>query len=106
MRVQTEDANVEARAGIARLYLGLIAQDVTDVLAQKALDALAHLLRAIDVALIEPPLAVGARLERRDRLVDAIVPRDVGDQIADPRKRLERLHENRFIAIQLLKARS
>src|SRR5665213_1534672 len=104
MRVETEDANVEARAGVLRFYLGLIAQDVTDVLAQKALDALSHLLGTIDVALIKPPLPVGTRLERGDRLVDAIVPRNVGNQIADPRKRLERLHEYRFLAIQLLKA--
>ena len=37
----------------------VIAQDVADVLAEEALDALAEFLHAIDVALLHPPRAVG-----------------------------------------------
>ena len=69
----------------------VIAQDVAHVLAQEALDALAELLDAIDFFLAHPPGAVrllGLRLERRDPLVDLVVPGDVRHQVLDDRKRL------------------
>ncbi len=54
-----------------------VAQDVADVLAQEALDALAELLHAVDVLLVHPVLAVGVRrvrLERPDAPVLPVVP--------------------------------
>ena len=43
------------------VVLVVIAQDVADVLAQEALDALAEFLHAVDVFLGHAPGAVGAR---------------------------------------------
>ena len=37
----------------------MVAQDVADVLAEEALDALAEFLHALDVLLLHPPGAVG-----------------------------------------------
>jgi hypothetical protein len=59
----------EARAD-ELVVLVVVAQHVTDVLAQEALDALAEFLHAVDVFLLHPPRAVRrvgfARLERLD----------------------------------------
>src|SRR4029078_4928376 len=76
VHLQTGDADHEARTDELVLTLA-VAQHVTHVLAQEALDALAELLRAIGVSLMHAALAVGPRrdrLERRDALVLAVVP--------------------------------
>jgi hypothetical protein len=61
------------------LVLLMIAQDVTDVLAQEALDALSEFLDPVHVALVHLPGAVGEirlpRFERLDLLFDAEIPR-------------------------------
>src|SRR5260370_2507563 len=80
MHFQTGDAHEEARAAELLNFL-VIAQDVADILAKKALDAFAKLLNAIDLALIHFPFDVRPRGERRDLFVDAVIPRDVGDQV-------------------------
>ncbi len=67
MIVESQDANVKARPGVLRLYLGLVAKDMANVLTQEALDTLAHLLRAIDVPLMRAP-ALAAH--ERTRLSD------------------------------------
>ena len=63
----------EARAD-EFLVLVMVAQDVADVLAEEAFDALAEFLHAIDVFLRHAPGAVGrvglARLEFLDLLLD------------------------------------
>ena len=69
VHVQLGDPHEEARAGERLLVLLVVADDVADVLAQEALDALAELLDALDVDLLHPVLArlaVGRRRERRD----------------------------------------
>ena len=67
------------------VVLPVIAQDVADVLAEEALDALAELLDAIDVGLRHAPGAVRrvgrARLERPDFFLHAEIPRNVGDEV-------------------------
>src|SRR5262245_29227132 len=91
-RVHLECRGVDDEARADELIvLVVIAQDVTDVLAQIALDALAEFLDAIDVRLLHPPRTVRrvgrARLERLDALLHLEVPRHVGDEILDVRER-------------------
>src|SRR5438105_3996034 len=64
-------------------------EDVTGVLAEEALDALAELLGPLDVDLLHAVRAVGLarhRREARDRRGLLVVVRDVGDQVADHRE--------------------
>src|SRR2546425_514242 len=72
----------EHRRAHELLVLVMRAQDVADILAQEALDALPELLRPLDFELIHPPGAVGrvglAGLEGWNALVDLVIPRHVG----------------------------
>ena len=65
------------------IFLVVITDDVADILAQEAFDALAELLHAVDVLLEHGPGSVGvvrlARLEWLDGLLDAEVPADIRD---------------------------
>ena len=87
----------------------VVAQDVADVLAEEALDALPELLHALGVGLRHPPGAVvgvgRARPERLDPFLDVVVPRNVGNQIADRRERLHRLDRHRLVQIEAAEAR-
>src|SRR5438552_10546221 len=85
MHFQSGDAHEETRAA-ELLFLLMIAQYVADILAKKALNAFAKLLDAIDFALIHFPFDVGPRREWRDLLIDAVIPRDVGNQILQHRE--------------------
>jgi hypothetical protein len=80
------------------LVLVVVAEDVADVLAQEALDALAELLHAVRVRLVHPPRAVRGvrrpRLERDDPLLLTEVRRDVGDEVLDRGERLHRLDDD------------
>src|SRR5712691_4234735 len=96
---QTRDANKEAWAPELFLLI-VIAQHVANVLAEEALDALAKLLHAIDLALIHLPVHVWLGCERRNLFVDAVIPGNVGDQILQHRKALHRLYRNRLIQRQ------
>src|SRR6266581_2158749 len=80
MHFKPRHAHKESRP--AELFLlVVIAQHVANVLAQKAFDALAKLLHAIDFALIHLPLNIWSRLEGRNLFVNAIVPRNIGNEI-------------------------
>jgi hypothetical protein len=48
---------------------------------------------------------VGRRRERRDRLVDLVVPRDVGDEVADQRERPHRLDGDRLGRVEVRQPR-
>src|SRR5262245_5723357 len=48
----------------------MVTQDVTDILAQEAFDALAKFLDAVDVRLRHPPRAVGGVRRSRPELLD------------------------------------
>jgi len=67
----------------------VVSDDVADVLAQEAFDALVKLLDAVDVHLSHP---VGCRLPpagrggSRDATGDGEVVRDVGDEVTDDRE--------------------
>src|SRR6266566_9427622 len=80
--------------------LGVVAQHVTNVLAKKTFDALAKFLHAVDVALVHFPFDAGLGLKGWNFLVYFVIPRNVGDQILDDRKSLERRDGDGFIERQ------
>src|SRR5581483_2581653 len=99
VHLEARDAHHEARPVVLLLQV-VVAQDVADVLAEEALDALAKLEHAVDVLLLYAPrLARGhvllVRGERRDLLVHLVVPADVGDQVLDQRESLHRADGDR-----------
>src|ERR1035438_9248897 len=85
-------ANEETRPGVVRLVLFVVPDDVADVLAQEALDALAELLSAIDVLLEHAISAFGHRRreECRHALGHLKVERDVGHEVTDDGEGLHR----------------
>src|SRR5919106_1780091 len=56
-------------------------EDVANVLAHKALDALLRLVEALDILLVHREGCLFAGLERLDALGHLVVPGDVGDQV-------------------------
>src|SRR5438046_10487970 len=96
MHFQTRDAHKEAWAS-ELLYLLVIAQHVANVLTEKAFNALAKLLHAIDLALIHLPFHVWPGCERRNLFVDAVIPGNVGDEILQHRKALHWLNCDRLV---------
>jgi hypothetical protein len=82
----------------------VVPQDVADVLAEEAFDALAKFLDPIDVRLTHAPGTVRrvgrACRERRDRFFHLKIPRDVSDEILDERKRAHRLDCDRLVGGQ------
>ncbi len=90
------------------VVLVMVAQHVTDVLAQEALDALPKLLHAIHVALVDSPCPVGRiRRPRREALnlrLHAVIPGDVRHEIAHVRKRTHGFHRHGLVVRQLVQA--
>src|SRR5215218_4307698 len=89
VHLQLGVADEHPRAGEAALVVLVVADDVADVLAQEALDALVELLHPVDVLLGHPVGAVGlpgTGRERRYPLGHLEVERHVGDQVADDRE--------------------
>ena len=101
VHLEARHPHEEARTEVAVAH-PMVTQDVTHVLAQEALDALAKLGDAVDVVLADQPFRVRRRGERRDPFVHLVVPRDVGDEVADERKRLERIDQDRLILRQVV----
>src|SRR5712692_10012116 len=99
MHFQARDANKEAWTPELFLLV-VIAQYVANVLTKKALNALAKLLHAIDLALIHLPFHVWPGGERRDFLVDAVIPGNVGDEVLQHRKALHGLDRDRLVQRQ------
>ena len=96
VHVETGEAHHESWTG--EVLLGLaIAQDVTHILTQEALDALAELLNPIDILLHHTVLAVGVawpRGEGANPFVLLVVPGDIIGQIANHREGLQWLHRD------------
>ena len=93
----------EARAGERRLVLLVVADDVADVLAQEALDALVELLDAVDVLLLirrVPSASGGLGLNGGICLGLLVVVGDVGDQVLDEREGLERRDGDRLARLE------
>src|SRR6266496_3710543 len=75
----------------AELFVFIVlAQNVADVLAKKALNALAEFLHPINVFLLHSPIGPSLWSERGNFLVDLVIPRNVCDQVFDDRERLHR----------------
>src|ERR1051325_10770070 len=92
-RVHLERGGVNQKTRADKLVvLVMLAEHMTHVLAQEALDALAEFLNAIDVRLCHPPRTIarirGARLEGFDFFLHPKVPRHVGGKITNHRERL------------------
>src|SRR5580700_6624859 len=85
------------------VMLVVFSQNVAHVLAEKTLDALAKLLNALNVGLLDAPCSIGrvgwAGLELLDRLLGPEIPRDIRDQIAYDRERMHWLNNDRHIQV-------
>src|SRR5947209_8206129 len=99
MHLESGGVDEEPRAD-EFVMLRVIAKHVAHVLTQKALDALAKLLHAIDVLLRHSPGAVGgvrfAGLELFDAFFYLVTPRDVRDEVLDRGERTHRLDRHWF----------
>src|SRR5271170_6316435 len=72
------------------LLLIVVAQDMADILAEEAFNALAKLLNTIHIPLIHLPLDAGTRTERWDFFIDSEVPGNVSNEIFDHRESFHR----------------
>src|SRR5260370_35992037 len=89
MHLQGGDAYKETRA-TELIMLVVLAQNVADVLAQKALDALARFLHPVYVRLRHLPFHPWPRLERGTFLIYFIIPGNAGHQVFDYGERFHR----------------
>src|ERR1051326_1328216 len=85
-RMHLQRRRVHQVAGPDELLVQVVVpEDMADVLAEEALDALPELLHPVHVLLLHPPGAVGgvgrARRELPDPLLHPEVPAHVGDQV-------------------------
>jgi hypothetical protein len=93
-----------------KLFVQLVvAKYVTDILAQKALDALPEFLNPVSIRLSHSPGAVegigSAGCELPDPLLRAEVGGDIGDQILHRRERAHRLDGHGLLEIELTQPR-
>src|SRR3990170_6214852 len=88
---QLRQPHQEARPEEARLVLRMVPDHVADVLAEEALDALAELLAAVDIHLLDAVAALRLRrpLEGRDLLRHLEVEGDVRHEVLDEGERLD-----------------
>src|SRR6202042_542385 len=93
VHVQRGQPDHEPRTEVPVLQT-VVAEDVTDVLAHEALDALAKLAHPVGVLLGDQIIALGQAItwcEWWDPLVDLVVPRHVRDEVTDQWERAQRL---------------
>jgi len=81
------------------LVLVVFSQNVAHVLAEKTLDALAKLLNALDVSLLNAPCTIGGirrtGFELLDRFLGPEIPRNIRDKVAYDWKRVHWLQDDR-----------
>jgi len=104
MHFEAGDSNEESRAG-ELLLLVVLAKNVTNVLTEKAFDALAKLLDAIDVQLRDSPFHSLTGFEGRDFAVDTIVPGNVGNKVFNARERFHGQDGDGFVLREIVHAR-
>src|SRR5262249_45178225 len=100
VHLQFGQPDEEAGAGEALLLLVVVPDDVADVLAEEALDALPELLPAVDVLLHHSVGAIrlrGSGLEGRDPAGHREVEGDVGHQVLDDGEGPKRRHADRGV---------
>src|SRR5262245_309531 len=93
---------VHQKAGTDELLvLVMLPEDVTHILTEETLDALAKLLDPIDVLLSHAPGTIRGigrpGSERLDLLLDPVVPRNVGHQVLEMRETAHRLDGDRLV---------
>src|SRR5215831_10501882 len=103
--VHFEGRHMNQKSWTNELFLHvMLTQDVADVLAKIALDALAEFLHSFDILLGDAPRSIRSvgrpRLEPRDAPLHRVVPRDVGDQVFYVGKRLHRFDGDRLVERQ------
>lgn len=108
MHLQRRGVHQEARSN-EFVFLVMVTDDVADILAQEAFNALAELLHAVNVLLVHGPGAISivrlARLKRLDGLLDTEVPTDVRDQVANEWERTHGFHSDHLVRWQRVHAR-
>src|SRR5262249_11774392 len=104
MHFERGDPDEEARAS-ELLLLSMVPQDVTNVLAKEAFDALSELLHPVEVRLRHLPLNSRTRPEGRDLLVHSVVPRDIRDEVLDHRKCLQGRDRDWFVQRERIEPR-
>src|ERR1700722_16581938 len=99
VHVELRVADEEAGPGERRLVFLVVSDDMAGVLAQKALDALAELLRALHIDLLHPERRlglIGAGGEGRHLGRLDVVEAHVGDQVPDDGEAPQRRDGDRF----------
>src|SRR6478736_1077630 len=99
VHVELGRTDEETGSGERLLVVLVVTHDVAGVLAEEALDALAELLRALDVDLLHPVVAGRhplGRGERRDLAGLRVVEGHVGHEVADDREGTHRRHGDRL----------
>ena len=85
----------------ADLLGAVIAQDVANILAEKAFDALSEFLYTVNILLRHPPRSIRcirfSRFEFFYFFLHPEIPGNICYQVADQRKRFHRLQQHRFI---------
>ncbi len=96
--IERGQVNHEARTR-EYVFLLMVPDNVTHVLTEETLDAFSELLDAIDIHLIHPVMPVGVAwtgAKRRYLFRHLEVPRHIGHEIFDQRKRAHRGHNDRL----------
>ena len=108
MHLQRRDINQETGSD-ELIVFPMVAQNVANILAKKALDALPKFLHAINVLLLHAPCSIRlvrrARLKLLDLFLYAKIPRNIRDQVFDDWKRLHRLNGNRVFEREIAQPR-
>src|ERR1700735_564702 len=95
MHFEPRDPDEEPRSP-EMLHFLVLAEHVAHILAQEAFNAFPKFLHPVHIYLVHFPLA-GAGLERRNCLVDAVIPGNVSDQVFDHRKRFHGLNRDGLV---------
>src|SRR5262249_20309516 len=103
--VHFESRGVNKKPGADKFLHMVVSQNVADILAQEALDALSEFLDAIDIGLRHPPASIGrvwwARLEFLDALLGCVVEGHIRHEVLDLGKCLHGLNRDGLIEWQI-----
>lgn len=104
VHIQCRRVNEESGADEV-IVLVMVAQNVAHVLAKKTLDTFAKLLNPLDILLHHRPSTIGVIrwpwIKWLDLLLDAVIPRNIGNQVAHRRECAHGFHRDGRIQIQI-----